>query len=182
MLILIPVSYAILWCIKKSKRIRSSTFDLLKERYYSQQIRKELEEKKESIINPKSDDASETNENFQKVIEDAIEEVSEEDSSPESPVVASEGSHEKESTKVKNEILEEEIPEIADSTSPSPILEPQPLDPKTQKLLERISVEANFLKNEGKFEDYEKKIIEGLALDPTNLELTKMLTDLYFTL
>jgi tetratricopeptide (TPR) repeat protein len=97
--------------------------------------------------------------------------------------VATAGDTNREVVQSKKE--KEELEEVSGAVSQviaQEVLEPQPLDPKTQKLLDRIYVEANFLKNEGKFEDYEKKIIEGLAIDPTNLELTKMLTDLYFTL
>ena len=46
--------------------------DVIKENYQAQQIKKHLEEKKESIINPRADDASETEEAFQEVIEEAI--------------------------------------------------------------------------------------------------------------
>ncbi|MDR2415559.1 MAG: hypothetical protein LBD75_02895 [Candidatus Peribacteria bacterium] len=45
---------------------------LLQEKHNSKQIKKELQEKKESIINPKAEHTSETDENFQEVIEDAI--------------------------------------------------------------------------------------------------------------
>jgi hypothetical protein len=47
---------------------------LLQESYHSKQIKKTLKEKKESIINPKSEDSSYTDEAFQEVIENAIEE------------------------------------------------------------------------------------------------------------
>ena len=44
---------------------------------------------------------------------------------------------------------------------------------KQKKLLEKISYEANIYKKEWKLEDYEKKLIEWLAIDPENLELNK---------
>jgi hypothetical protein len=47
---------------------------LLEEHYHTQQIRKELEERREDIINPKSENAEETEKEFQEVIEEAIEE------------------------------------------------------------------------------------------------------------
>ena len=53
---------------------------------------------------------------------------------------------------------------------------------KQKKLLEKISYEANTYKKEWKLEEYEKKIIEWLAIEPENLELNKQLADLYFTI
>ena len=53
---------------------------------------------------------------------------------------------------------------------------------KQKKLLEKIFYEANVYKKEGKLEEYEKKLIEWLAIDPENLELNKQLADLYFTI
>ncbi len=53
---------------------------------------------------------------------------------------------------------------------------------KQKKLLEKISYEANIFKKEWKLEEYEKKLIEWLAIDPENLELNKELADLYFTI
>ena len=53
---------------------------------------------------------------------------------------------------------------------------------KQKKLLEKISYEANIYKKEWKLEDYEKKLIEWLAIDPENLELNKELANLYFTI
>lgn len=53
---------------------------------------------------------------------------------------------------------------------------------KQKKLLEKISYEANIYKKEWKLEDYEKKLIEWLAIDPENLDLNKELANLYFTI
>ena len=53
---------------------------------------------------------------------------------------------------------------------------------KNKKKLETILIEANILKNSGKFEQYEKKLIEGLAIDDESLEILKPLSELYFTL
>lgn len=53
---------------------------------------------------------------------------------------------------------------------------------KNKKKLETILIEANILKNSGKFEQYEKKLIEGLAIDDESLEVLKPLSELYFTL
>jgi len=53
---------------------------------------------------------------------------------------------------------------------------------KQKKLLEKIDYEANAYKKEGKLEEYEKKLIEWLAIEPENLDLNKQLADLYFTI
>ena len=53
---------------------------------------------------------------------------------------------------------------------------------KNKKKLETILIEANILKKSGKFEQYEKKLIEGLAIDDESLEILKPLSELYFTL
>ena len=53
---------------------------------------------------------------------------------------------------------------------------------KNKKKRETILIEANILKNSGKFEQYEKKLIEGLAIDDESLEILKPLSELYFTL
>ncbi len=53
---------------------------------------------------------------------------------------------------------------------------------KNKKKLETILIEANILKNGWKFEQYEKKLIEGLAIDDESLEILKPLSELYFTL
>lgn len=53
---------------------------------------------------------------------------------------------------------------------------------KQRKLLEKIKYEALVAKEKGKLEEYEKKLIEWLAIDENNLDLHKLLADLYFTL
>ena len=53
---------------------------------------------------------------------------------------------------------------------------------KKRKLLERIIYDALVLRKDGKFEEYEKKIIEGLAIDEEDKDLNKLLADLYFTM
>lgn len=53
---------------------------------------------------------------------------------------------------------------------------------KQKKLLEKLKYDALVAKEKGKLEEYEKKLIEWLAIDENNLELHKLLADLYFTL
>lgn len=53
---------------------------------------------------------------------------------------------------------------------------------KNKKLLEKIVYEALVLRKEGKLDDYEKKLIEWLALDPNDKDLNRFLADYYFSL
>ncbi len=53
---------------------------------------------------------------------------------------------------------------------------------KRRKLLEKIIYDALWLRKDGKLDEYEKKIIEWLAIDQEDKELNKLLADLYFTM
>lgn len=53
---------------------------------------------------------------------------------------------------------------------------------KKKKELEKIVYQALVLRKEWKFDDYEKKIIEWLAIDPDDRDLNKLLADYYFNL
>ena len=107
----------------------------------------------------------------------------------------------KEMQEIKEELQEQENDFISNNYSTeveeekdTPELDPESkeenLEPKNsaedkeknKKKLETILIEANILKNSGKFEQYEKKLIEGLAIDDESLEILKPLSELYFTL
>ena len=107
----------------------------------------------------------------------------------------------KEMQEIKEELQEQENDFISNNysteveeTKENPELDPETeeenLEPKSstedkeknKKKLETILIEANILKNSGKFEKYEKKLIEGLAIDDESLEILKPLSELYFTL
>ena len=107
----------------------------------------------------------------------------------------------KEMQEIKEELQEQENDFISNNysteveeTTENPELDPETeeenLEPKNsaedkeknKKKLETILIEANILKNSGKFEQYEKKLIEGLAIDDESLEILKPLSELYFTL
>lgn len=45
---------------------------------------------------------------------------------------------------------------------------------------EKFRTDANYLKHRGKMEDYEKKLIEWLAMEPQSVEITRALADYYF--
>ncbi len=53
---------------------------------------------------------------------------------------------------------------------------------KKRKLLEKIIYDALWLRKDGKLDEYEKKIIEWLAIDAEDKDLNKLLADLYFTM
>ena len=53
---------------------------------------------------------------------------------------------------------------------------------KKRKLLEKIIYDALGFRKDGKLDEYEKKIIEGLAIDSEDKDLNKLLADLYFTM
>ena len=52
---------------------------------------------------------------------------------------------------------------------------------KKKKMLEKIIYDALGLRKDGKLNEYEQKIIEGLAIDSEDKDLNKLLADLYFT-
>lgn len=53
---------------------------------------------------------------------------------------------------------------------------------KKKKMIEKIVYEALVYRKEGKLEEYEKKIIEWLAIEPNDRDLNKLLADFYFNL
>lgn len=53
---------------------------------------------------------------------------------------------------------------------------------RNKKFIERIIYEALVFKKEWKFEEYEKKIIEWLAIDSDDKELNKLLAEYYFSI
>ena len=53
---------------------------------------------------------------------------------------------------------------------------------REKKRFDSLLLEAELFKNEWKFEQYEKKLIEAMAIDDESLKVLKPLSDLYFTL
>lgn len=116
---------------KGSKKARSS----LKEKVDSHEIKKVLEEKKDSILSPQKNKDEETESEFQSIIQEVIEEFEQ----------GGESTEKEETNTSKN------TPETEPATK---------LSSKTKGQIEQIISEAEKLKEEGKFEEYEKKIIE----------------------
>lgn len=176
-LVIAVVVCIIKWFISRSNWLKNKISFSRKEKVKSHQIKKELKENKETIINPNTEDTK-TDEDFQKVIETAVAEKNEEDK------IELVDTTEKKSAKKESrtETIQEEKSEssVFDETTSLNAPSEKVLDDKEKKMIDRITLEATTLKNGWKYEEYEKKIIEGLAIDPSNLELTKMLADYYF--
>lgn len=84
---------------------------------------------------------------------------------------------------VEEEIVEPEVPTVGTPTiTPEQEHVQKDIAQRQKKLLEKIRYEALMCKEKGKIEEFEKKLVEGLAIDWDNLEFNQMLADLYFTL
>ena len=105
-----------------------------------------------------------------------MQEIKEELQEQENDFISNNYSAEVEETKDTPELVSETKEENTDPKNSAEDKE------KNKKKLETILIEANILKNSGKFEQYEKKLIEGLAIDDESLEILKPLSELYFTL
>jgi cytochrome c biogenesis protein ResB len=77
-LVITVIICIIKWFIGKSNWLKNKISFSWKEKIKSHQIKKELKESKETIINPNTEDTK-TDEDFQKVIETAVAEKNEED-------------------------------------------------------------------------------------------------------
>ena len=170
-LILVIVIRIIKWFLSKTNVRKDKVSFSWKERIKRRQIKRELQEKKETIINPNSQDET-TNEEFQEVIETAVAEQNEE-------AKEIENTDKKENEEKKSDEIEVSVfDETVSLDSPSEKV----LDDREKKMIDRAIIDATTLKNGWKYDEYEKKIIEWLAIDPSNLELTRMLADYYFTI
>jgi phage I-like protein len=125
-----------------------------KEKIKSKQIKKDLEENKENIINPNTEDTK-TDEEFQKVIETAVAEKAEEEENEKKEEKAEEKKEEKKETKKeekkedKSEEKQEEKAEasVFDETVSLDTPSEKVLDDKEKKMIDRIIIEATTLKN-----------------------------------
>jgi len=84
---------------------------------------------------------------------------------------------------IEEKVVEPEVPTVGTPTiTPEQEHVQKDIAQRQKKLLEKIRYEALLSKEKGKIEEFEKKLVEGLAIDPDNLEFNQMLADLYFTL
>ena len=73
---MVVIAWIIKWFLNKSNGVKDKISFSWKEKRKSIQIKKDLEENKENIINPNTEDTK-TDEEFQKVIETAVAEKAE---------------------------------------------------------------------------------------------------------
>ena len=176
-LVIIIITWVVKWVLSKTNIWKDKISFSLKEKVKSIQIKKTLEENKENIINPNTEDTK-TDEEFQEVIETAVAEKNEEDKAEEKV----EDKEVKKESKSEEKQEEKSESSVFDDTTSLDTPSEKILDEKEKKMIDKIIIEATTLKNGWKYDEYEKKIIEWLAIDPSNLELTKMLADYYFTI
>lgn len=77
-----------------------------------------------------------------------------------------------------------DISGVFDKTLPIEDLPPEEREflKRRKRDIEKIVYQALVLRKEGKLDDYEKKVIEWLAIDPDDRDLNKLLADFYFNL
>ena len=79
---MVVIAWIIKWFLNKSNWVKNKISHSFREKIKSKQIKKDLKENKETIINPNTEDTK-TDEEFQKVIETAVAEKNEEDKAEE---------------------------------------------------------------------------------------------------
>ncbi len=157
LLLAFPVGFIAYYIIKYVKKTSSIIQKKVEEI-------KELDKMRTSILEESTTEGSEQ----EAFLSDATETVSDDDTSYQQ----------------ENSVLLLEIEE--DTAMSDDVAETHPVTveiaDKQRKLLEKLKYEALVAKEKGKLEEYEKKLIEWLAIDENNLDLHKLLADLYFTL
>lgn len=164
-LVAIPARLVLSWLYKKTAKFIGKKAQLFKENADMKQIKTELEQQKEEFITS-NEYGYIANEEVVIVpeIEEAEKEVSGLSLAERSPEELKQEAEEKISDMVKE----------ADKKARQ--------EEKEKKKLDSILLEADLLKNEGKIELYEKKLIEAMTIDELSLRVLKPLADLYFTL
>ena len=180
-LVLVSIIRIVKFLLSQTGWFKDRVFSFWREKIKSLQIKKELKEDKEKIINPNSEDTK-TNEEFQKVIETAVAERAVEEKDEKKNELIYDSNEKKKNIKAEEIGHNKETAEtsIFEKTISLDTPSEKALNDKEKKMIDRIIIETTTLKNGWKYDEYEKKIIEWLAIDPSNLELTKMLADYYF--
>jgi len=151
---MVVIAWIIKWFLNKSNGVKDKISFSWKEKRKSIQIKKDLEENKENIINPNTEDTK-TDEEFQKVIETAVAEKAEEEENEKKEEKAEEKKEEKKEAKKeekkedKSEEKQEEKAEasVFDETTSLDTPSEKVLDDKEKKMIDRIIIEATTLKN-----------------------------------
>lgn len=186
-LIIVPLVWGLIALSKKSSGFLDKKYKLFKENRDIKKMKKELQEKKEEFINPeKAKNAQIKTTEWEDIWCSPSEELNTEE-------IKLQLKDEAELQEIKTNYLNE-IKKTANTapetfslenweTKDSPTLDETPVLTEEQlKQLNGIILEAELLKSEGKFEACERKLIEGLTIDAENLEISRQLSDLYFTL
>ena len=148
-LVLVVIVWIVKWILSKTNVWKDKISFLWKERIKRKQIKKELKEKKETIINPNTEDET-TTEDFQEVIENAVAEKKEEDSAnvENSPEESKKDSTDKDTQKQSDNDEDNTESSIFDETTSLDTPSEKVLDDKEKKMIDRITLESTSLKNE----------------------------------
>ena len=164
-IVIIPCAYLLYVLWNKSSDFIERKAQVIKENKELKNIKSDLEEQKEEFIASNEYWTFIAPDDDKK--EDEVEEVVEEENNPnvESSILT-----------VKENTDEKLAELIEDAEKKEQALE------KEKKRFDSLLLEAELFKNEWKFEQYEKKLIEAMAIDDESLKVLKPLSDLYFTL
>jgi len=159
-IIIIPIAYLIYLAWHKSSDFIERKAQVIKENKELKTIKSDLEEQKDEFIatNEYWTFIPPEEEKEDEVIADPVERV-------ESSIL-----------KVQ-ENTDEKLAELIEDAEKR-----EQAQEKERKRFDALLLEADLLKNDGKFEQYEKKLIEAMAIDDESIKVLRPLSDLYFTL
>ncbi len=163
-IVIIPCGYLLYVLWNKSSDFIERKAQVFKENKELKTIKNDLEEQKEEFIA--------TNEYWTFIAPDDSEKKWEEEAEVKEENVDTESSI----LSVK-ENTDEKLAELIEDAEKR-----EQAQEREKKKFDSLLLEAELFKNEWKFEAYEKKLIEAMAIDDESLKVLKPLSDLYFTL
>ena len=163
-IVIIPCGYLLYVLWNKSSDFIERKAQVFKENKELKTIKNDLEEQKEEFIA--------TNEYWTFIAPDDTENKWEEEAEVKEENVDTESSI----LSVK-ENTDEKLAELIEDAEKR-----EQAQEREKKKFDSLLLEAELFKNEWKFEAYEKKLIEAMAIDDESLKVLKPLSDLYFTL
>ena len=163
-IVIIPCGYLLYVLWNKSSDFIERKAQVFKENKELKTIKNDLEEQKEEFIA--------TNEYWTFIAPDDSEKKWEEEAEVKEENVDTESSI----LSVK-ENTDEKLAELIEDAEKR-----EQEQEREKKKFDSLLLEAELFKNEWKFEAYEKKLIEAMAIDDESLKVLKPLSDLYFTL
>ena len=165
-IVVIPCIYLLYVAWKKSSKFIDEKAQIIKENKELKHIKSDLEDQKDELIarneywtfipqeNTTSEDINLKEEEIENTTKEAVESV-----------LKVEEQHDEKLNEIIEDVEKKELEQE-----------------KERKKFDALLLEADLLKNEWKFEQYEKKLIEAMAIDGESLKVLKPLSDLYFTL